>query len=264
MISPRDLLDYFIAPIKTGYDFPKTLVFALVFIFALYLVYLFLKKIKVKVDRRFAVAVVPYVVFGGTLRVLKDLGLLTSYWFVTPGIYFLVLFLIIAVLLLSLLLQKKLKIPYFKTLFVIGILLISFNVSQIRFVNSNGAVLVAIFYLPWVLLFYFSKRWGLENRIVSAVQMFDATTTATAMTFFGYGEQHVLPNIFINLFGSVLFGPFSFVVLKIVGVVLVLVLIDRLSDDKEFSNYLKLAIGILGLATGTRDFTCLLSLCTPS
>jgi uncharacterized membrane protein len=94
--------------------------------------------------------------------------------------------------------------------------------------------------------------------------MFDATTTVTAMTFFGYGEQHVLPTIFINLFSSTLFGPFSFIVLKLIGVVPVLILIDKLSSDKEFNNYLKLAIGILGAATGTRDFSCLLSLCTPS
>jgi len=165
---------------------------------------------------------------------------------------------------ISLVLQKKLKIPYFKTLFIVGILLISLNLSQIKFVNSDAAVFVTIFFLPWALFFYFFKKWGLENRIVTTIQIFDATTTATAMAFFGYGEQHIVPTIFINLFGSVLFGPFSFVILKIIVVVLALVLIDKLSDDKEFNNYLKLAIGILGAATATRDFTCLLSLCTPS
>jgi uncharacterized membrane protein len=119
---------------------------------------------------------------------------------------------------------------------------------------------VLLFYLPWVLLFSVLKRWSLTNRITTLVQLFDATITSVAMTFFGYGEQHVVPTAFINLVGT----PFSFVILKIVGVVLALVLIDKLSDDKEFNNYLKLCIGILGGATGTRDFTCLLTFCSPS
>lgn len=153
---------------------------------------------KIKIDRRFAVAVAPYVVFGGTLRVLKDLGLLTSYWFVTPGIYFLVFFLTITILMFSLFLQKKLKVPYFKTLFTVGILLIALNVSQIKIVNPNSFILTAVFFSPWVLFFYFFKKWSVENRIVTAVQVFDATTTATAMAFFGYGEQHILPKFFIN------------------------------------------------------------------
>jgi len=79
--------------------------------------------------------------------------------------------------------------------------------------------------------------------------MFDASNTFVAVNFFNYFEQHVLPGFFISNF-----SPFSFVVLKAVVVISVLLLLDKYSDDREFNNYLKLIIGILGAATSTRDF----------
>jgi len=84
--------------------------------------------------------------------------------------------------------------------------------------------------------------------------MFDATTTFTSLQFFNYREQHVVPSLFINLF-----SPVSFIILKAVAVVAILILIDKYSEDKEFANYLKLLIGILGGATSLRDFTRLVA-----
>jgi uncharacterized membrane protein len=260
MIDLQEVLDYFLYPTKTGYTFEKTLVFALVFVSAIYLIFLLLKKMKIKIDRRLALAIAPYVAFGGVLRVVEDLGMISSYWFVTPGIYFLVLFIVIFAMLFSMILEKKFRIPYFKTLFLLGLLSFSFLTSLIVPSNLYGFILVSAFYLPWIVLFFVFKKWGLTNRITALVQLFDATATSVAMKFFGYGEQHVLPSAFINLVGD----PFSFVVLKVVGIVLALVLIDKFSDDKEFNTYLKLCIAILGGATGTRDFTCLLTFCKPS
>jgi uncharacterized membrane protein len=260
MVSLQEVLGYFLAPIKTGYTFEKTAVFALVLVIAAYLIFLLLKKLKIKIDRRLAAAVAPYVVFGGVLRVLKDLGIVASYWFVTPGIYFFVSLSVISVLFISIILEKKLKISYFKTLFLFGLLVLSFATGLINPSNFYGFILVLVSYLPWIAFFSVLKKWSLTNRITTLLQLFDATTTSVAMKFFGYGEQHVVPTAFINLIGD----PFSFVILKMVGVVLALVLIDKFSDDKEFNNYLKLCIAILGGATGTRDFTCLLTFCRPS
>jgi uncharacterized membrane protein len=260
MVGFQELVDYFLAPAKTGYTFEKTAVYALVLVAVAYLIFLLLKKLKVKVDSRPAVAIAPYVVFGGVLRVVKDLNIVASYWFVTPGIYFFVSFIVISVLFVSIILEKKFKIPYFKTMFLFGLLALSLLTSLIVPSNFYGLVLVLIFYSPWIALFSVFKRWSLTNRIVALIQLLDATTTSVAMKFFGYGEQHVVPATFISLVGD----PFYFVLLKIVAVVTALVLIDRLSDDKEFNNYLKLCIAILGAATATRDFTCLLTLCKPS
>jgi len=254
-MNPQDFVDYFLSPTKTGYTVPKTLVYSIVFIIAAYMAFLLLKKLKVRTDKKLALAVAPYVAFGGILRSLEDAGSVNSYWFVTPGIYLFVFAVFLSVLAASLLLENKRRIPYFKTSFTIGLLLVSAAITQVKPVNFYGAFLVGLLMLPWIFVFYFFKRWNLSNRIVSTVQMFDATTTFVALNFFSYREQHVLPNFFIGLL-----GPLSFVFLKLAGVVAVLVLIDRFSTDKELNNYLKLLIGILGAATGTRDLFSLISL----
>ncbi|MEE9406424.1 MAG: DUF63 family protein, partial [Candidatus Aenigmarchaeota archaeon] len=67
---------------------------------------------------------------------------------------------------------------------------------------------------------------------------------------FGYLEQHVVPRMLIFDF-----GPISMFVLKIAVVIPVLILIDRYTKDtdKNFINFLKIVILILGLAPGLRD-----------
>ncbi len=264
----KENLDYFLAPKQTGYDITKTLLYALILVVAIYFIYKILyeknkdklKKFKIKIDQRLAIAVAPYVVFGGAIRVLQDAGVVNSYFFMTPGIHILVFGIIFSALLASFVFQKKFSIPYYKTMFLFGILLLPFTLLQLNFSNFYGAVLVLLFFIPWVIIFkspILSKlsKWSKENKIVTLIHIFDATTTAVALYFFGYYEQHVLPTAFINIL-----GPFSFIPLKAVAIIIVLILIDRLSDDKEFNNYLKLVIGILGAATGSRDFISLLAM----
>lgn len=113
------------------------------------------------------------------------------------------------------------------------------------------------------MVIFYLLRWDQSNKIVTLAQLFDATTTFVALNFFGksslgqmgFIEQHVVPTIIINIF-----GPFSFVIVKLIAIVSVLLLIDKFSDEKEFSYFLKIVIGILGGATGSRDFIALLTL----
>ena len=249
------LLDYFFHPKKTGYDIPKTLTYGIIFILAILLIFKILKRLKVKIDKKLALAISPYIVFGGAIRVLQDAGILNSYLFVTPGIYVFVFSIVFSLILLGLLLERKKGIPYFKPVFLIGIILAALPLAFLEIVNFYGIGLVILFYLPWVLIFYFLKTWSLENRLVTLVQMFDATVTFTALQFFGFGEQHILPTLLIKLF-----SPVSFVFAKLITVVLILILIDKFAEDKEFSRFLKLCIGILGGATGSRDFIALATL----
>lgn len=257
----KDLIDYFLAPKQTGYDVAKTLLYASILVAAVYSIYEILKGLKVKIDQRLAVAVTPYIVFGAAIRVLQDAAVINSYFFMTPGIYVLVFGITFCALTISIVLQKRFSTPYHKITFVLGLLLLPFTLAQLDFANFYGGGLVFLFFVPWVVAFEAASKisskiskWSLENKIVTLTHIFDATTTAVALSFFGYYEQHVLPTFFINIF-----GPFSFVFLKATVIIGILVLIDRVSDDKEFNNYLKLVIGILGAATGSRDFITLLA-----
>jgi len=263
-VLSKESLDYFLSPKETGYDLPKTALYAVLLVVAVYTIYRALKKLKIKIDERLAVAIAPYVAFGGCLRVIKDAGLVDSYLFVTPGIYVFVFSIVFSVLLLSILLQKKFKIEYYKTMFLIGVLLLPFVLAQLDFANLNAVPIVALFLAPWAAMLIFVK-WSAANKIVSALHMFDANTTFTAVSFFGYYEQHILPTFFINSL-----GPASFIILKFAAVVISLYLIDKFSDkfssnkfssrlliNKDFGLYIKIVIGVLGAATGTRDFISL-------
>jgi uncharacterized membrane protein len=249
-------LDYFLAPKQTGYDVPKTLLYAIVLVVAAYYIYKILKKLKVKINRELAIAVSPYVVLGAMIRVLQDAGTIDSYLFMTPGIYFFVFGITFSVLVVSYFVERRFGIGYYKISFVVGLFLLSFALSHLYFSNFYGGFLVGLFFVPWICIIGIKRiRWAVENKIVTLVHLFDATTTFVSLQFFGYYEQHVLPTALINAL-----GPFSFIVLKVVAIVAMLVIIDRFSNDKDFNNYIKLIIGILGAATGTRDFISLLSM----
>ncbi len=253
------LLEYFLQPKRSGYDVPKTLTYGLLLVAAVYVIYETLKKLKVKIDRRLAIAIAPYVVLGSSIRVLEDLGLIHGNIFVTPGIYVFVFAITIAALLVSLFIEKKRGIPYFKPVCMFGTLLMSLPLSVLiaslmTHINLYGALLFVVFFVPWILLFKF-LRWSGENKAVMSLQMLDATATFVSLQFFNFYEQHILPTAFINIF-----GPASFIVVKAVGIAVLLMAIDKFSDDKQFNTYVKLVIGVLGAATGTRDLLALMAL----
>ena len=254
MVTFEEIINYFTDPTATGYTVEKTLIFALLLIGAVYGIFELMKKIKLKLDYRLVLGIIPYVLVGGTLRVIEDAGIFTSYWLVTPGIYILTFAIALITLFVSLFLQNKFGIPYFKIFFTVGLLSFAFLLPLLNFVNLHGLLFVALFFVPWIIILY-KIRWGLVNKLVALAQMFDATATYVAIEFFGYYEKHVLPSFLINVF-----SPVSFIFVKIIGIVIILFLIDKSKGDKEFNNFLKLIIGILGLGTGTRDFLRLLAL----
>lgn len=263
MVSLQDLIDYFLNPTAQGYDVPKTIIFSLLLVLAAYLIYRGLRKLKVKIDYRLALGVGPYIAFGASIRVLQDAGILNSILFITPNIYILVYGITFIVLCISLLLEKRYKISYHKVLFLTGLILFSFSAVFLTPTNFRGIALVVAFYLPWLIALSLFKKWSVTNRAVLAVQMFDAVVTFVTINFFGqnnlgsvgFFEQHLIPAFVMNMF-----GPFSFIIVKLIAITTILILIDRFSKDIEFNNYLKLVIAVLGAATGTRDFIALSTL----
>ena len=240
---------------RGGYNPINTTVYSIILIAFVLLIFKLLKKLKVKFDKRLALAVSPFVLLGSSMRVLEDSGILYGRLFITPGIYFLILGVTISTLLISLFLEKKKGIPYFKPMFIVGLILASPILGILQYKNFLGVVYVILFFIPWIILLKIIP-WLKENKIVTGIHLFDANTTFVSLSYFGYYEQHVVPRYLINLFGT----PFSFVILKFIALVGILFIIDKYSDDKEFNNYIKLIIGILGAATGTRDLLRLFSL----
>jgi uncharacterized membrane protein len=238
------------------YTFLNTFVYAVEFVLASYLFFIFLKRFKIKIDKKLVISFSSFVLFGSSLRVLEDVGIVKSIFLITPLIYLLVGLILVFVLLVSLALQKNFKIPYHKTSFLFGLLLSILNLSFLvtRIINLNAVALVLAFLLPWLILLKIVK-WRKENKAVLLAQIFDATVTFIGVNFFGYREIHVFPNFLIEIF-----SPLSFIFLKAFVVFSVLVLLDKYLKKKEERNFIKLIVGTLGASTGIRDFLRILLL----
>jgi len=246
---------YFVNPIflNQGYNPVNTVAYALILVVAAYFIYKILVRMKVKIDRRLGMSVVPYIILGSSSRILVDSGITDTYLLVSPFIYVVIFVVTFAVLLMSRYLEREYKIPYYKIMTGVGVALVIIPISFLRIGNPIALVYVLAFFAPWPIILYFVK-WSEANKIVLATQMFDATNTVVALQFFGYSEQHVVPNLFIGFL-----SPWVFIPLKLVVVTAALVLIDNYSKDKQFNNFLKLVIAILGGATSLRDFLRLIS-----
>jgi len=202
---------------------------------------------------------IPFIFLGSGVRALVDNGIYPYSWFlITPGIYFIVGGAAILAIFLGLLIQKKANFDYKYTIFIIGMIL-----AIVNYINISSLNLIAIFevLLVWfilTLIFAISSRfWILYkdkiNLSILSAHIFDASSTFIAVDYYGYWEQHVIPNSIYNLSGTAI----SMFPLKIIVISFVLYLIDKYIDDELISGTLKLAVFVLGLAPGIRNFLSL-------
>ncbi len=243
---------YYIDPIvlNQGYNFVNTLTYALLVVIATWFTFKFLEKMKVEINRNFVVSIMILVVLGTMVRLLEEAGISTSYFLVTPMIWIETFAFVFGLFLASKFVEKRFKIPYYKTLSAVGLALILIPLTLIlgKLTQFTGMIISLGLLIPFALILYLIK-WKLENKLVSMAHIFDATATFTAIQFFGFTELHVVPRLLIGTF-----NPSAFIIVKILVVVGILILIDKYSDDKKFNNFLKLIIAIIGLAPAIRDF----------
>jgi uncharacterized membrane protein len=240
------LTENFITPLCKYYTPVNTIVYGLILIVAVYGLYKLLRVLKVDINKKFFIAVLPFIIYGGWTRALNDhaAGIYNSVLFCSPPIYFFVFVIALASLLTGLLIQRKLHISYEKVMLAVGIALLLFNATLTRITNFTGLFydigLIVIFGMIFFGIHKLRpKLLSLENAGIITSHLLDASSSFVAITFFGFYEQHVLPGLF----------P-----LKIIVVWFVLYYIDKSKEDKFYKNYLKIIILILGLALGIRDF----------
>ncbi|MEM0473391.1 MAG: DUF63 family protein [Candidatus Aenigmatarchaeota archaeon] len=246
---------YFVQPIlqKEGYNVVNTFAYAILFIILSYLTFNFLKTLKIKIDYFLAFSISPYIISGVIVRVLNDAGIIKGYIFVTPNIWLLFFTIILLAIIASSLAERKFKIPYYKTMFLFGFIILSFLLGMVKINNFLALWYFLAFFIPAAVLISLVK-FSIENKIVLSLQALDSIVTAIAITWFGYTEQHVLPRILIEKTNT----AFSFVIVKIAVIYFALKLLDDYEKDKEFNFYIKLLIAVLGLSTGLRSLLRLL------
>ena len=254
------LEEYFIEPMGHYYTVPNTIAYSIIFVFVVYVVYkYFLKRpgMKLKIDNRFMLSLVPFILLGGIMRSLEDAEFYQGFFFVSPGIYVTVFLMTITSLVISLLVERHTGEKYWKTMIAIGSVLCAYNLYQVfsrGIIKWDGVLMILGLVALWSIVFgavhlKFPKYLSRVNYPILVSHLFDGSATFVALTYFSYVEQHVLPNFFIGLLG----GAWVMFPLKILIVWPVLYLIDKNVEDKEFRTWLKVAVLILGLALGTRD-----------
>ncbi|MEM4368349.1 MAG: DUF63 family protein, partial [Candidatus Anstonellales archaeon] len=233
------------------YNLVNTFTYSFIFILISLLTFKILKKFKIKIDIKLVIAILPFIFSFIILRVLKDADILKSYIFVTPNIWFLSFFCIMISLFLFIFFEKKTQIPYYKSMFITGFIIFSFLLGTIQ-IKNIFAVFYIIPFVIFLVLILLIIRDSLENKIILGVQTFDSIVTAVSIKWFGYEEQHVLPRFIIEKTGT----PFSFILVKFFVIYFSLKVLDK--QDAELNNFIKILIGIVGVATGMRDLLRLL------
>lgn len=244
-----------------GYTTFNTIIFGLV----LGLIILGIIKIFDRLDKDpldLIYPLIPIIVFGSTSRALVDNGVYPRiHLLATPGIYISIGLMTIVILVVSTLVERYLNIRYTDviTIFAIAICVPNIVLLIVHGINLKVTLFELLLFLIITGIFFLLKNkteiiGSKGNLEVLAAHIFDATSTFVAMDFFGYYEQHVLPTMLIN------FSHTAFIMypLKIGVILLVLYIIDHHINDKMANHMLKLAVFILGLAPGIRNFTTLI------
>jgi uncharacterized membrane protein len=242
-----------------GYTTLNTVVFGIILGISILLIIKMFKYIK-KDPADLMIPLVPFIFFGSSARALVDNNIYPlTYLLVTPGIYLLTGFAAIITLLTAVFLERKTNFDYRYTVAAVGAVICIPNIFFMGQVNMVAALQVvggwAIVSSIFIIL---RNKWTLLkdkfNLSVLMAHLFDAASTYVAVDFYGYSEQHVLPNALTGFAGSaIIMFP-----LKITVILGSLYIIDTYIEDRNVANMLKLAIFILGLAPGLRNFLSLI------
>jgi len=252
------ILDFLQNYFFSGYTIFNTIVYGIILVIFVYLIIKMFEYYDLN-PINLIFPLIPFIFLGSGTRALVDNGIYPYSWFlITPGIYFIVGGIAILSIFIGLFIQKRTNFNYKYTIFIIGTVLAIINFINIPSINLIAISQISIIWIVLTLIIAISsKYWSLYkdkiNLSILSAHLFDASTTFIAVDFFGYWEQHVIPNSIYNLSGTAI----TMFPLKIIVISFVLYLIDKYIDDDIISGTLKLTVFILGLAPGVRNILSL-------
>jgi uncharacterized membrane protein len=242
-----------------GYTILNTIVFGIILGIVILLIIKMFSYLK-KDPADLMIPLIPFIFFGSSARALVDNNIYPlTYILVTPGIYILTGTLAIITVLAAVFLERKTNFDYRYIIFIVGAAICIPNIIFFGPINLVATLqVVGVWVLFSSVFILLRNKWALLknkfNLSVLMAHLFDASSTYIAVDFYGYSEQHVLPSALTGLVGSaIIMFP-----LKIVVIFSALYIIDHYIEDRTIANMLKLAIFILGLAPGLRNFLSLI------
>jgi uncharacterized membrane protein len=226
---------------------------------------------RIDFDRNFLMATIPYIIFGITLRMLVDVGIYekSQYWNVTPGVHIVSVSLGMAGVLTGLFLRRYFEIEYWVPVMAVGSLAALFVLSKlVPEIDHPVRILPPVFMAGGItaiiyLLSGFHPKLGIfrwpSNMAIIFAHLFDGSATYIGIDYYGFYEEHLLPDILINAAGT----AFVMIPLKIMVVLLAIYYVERWyreeaqgEDVKKMTtqyHVLKLVFFILGFGPGMRD-----------
>ncbi len=281
---------YFIKPVydRTGYNIINTLFYAVIALFFAFIFFKILKREKVKLDDRFVLRVIPFIILGSVVRVVTDatggvsLGLpnqflqnssalfglygfvgglhIYDYGFLTatPGIYIVIGMLTF----LSLIFFNRIKrmdlLPPFALVLLLPhlILLLPLIKNWLHFLLIVVLSLIGLF-SGKLLLERVKLKAGLSQLLVVFSHSLDGAASYVAIDLFNgnYFEQHVVSGALGTVFGTM----FAFYVVKVLFSTLAVWIVETSDDERDEKTYILLLLIIFGLAPGVRDALRLLA-----
>jgi len=266
---------YYIDPIRLGqpYNVVDTLTYALILICAVYLIYRWLKRSGIAIDRAFVLATLPYVVVGGLLRVVQDTGMITSdlqFLLVTPLIFFVIFFFTTCCLLVSRFVAQQGLVKNFVHLYcaagsatalTIALVLAAYGTTTTRIDLYILSIIPLMAVTATAVIWAFMRnvmRWRYVSDPLYVTLIFGHMLDASATSYgidlhpaLHYVEQHVVGSNLIQWTGTA-FVMFPLKLVVLFPAIYVLELY-RKEADPDFWHLVVLAMIIVGLAPGIRD-----------
>ncbi|VVB67117.1 Uncharacterised protein [Candidatus Norongarragalina meridionalis] len=249
--------EYFINPLAqpnayAPYNIVNTAVFAALALAAAFLLYYFIKKLRVRIDARLFYAIIPFIFFGSALRVWQDAGWLprvfeiggiTLYPFVTPEIYVLVFLVLVVAYLLTRNLESTRNAGILLAAITVLPLLTQVKQPALAFgIVVLAAAALALFIWLW---WYRGLRPTIPEKLVVFSQSLDGAASFLGIQFGNYFEQHLVGGLIMGMspiFFFLVKAAFGFAVVELLR-----------NEKEEERNYIMLLIMIFGLAPGLRD-----------
>lgn len=265
---------YYIDPVRYDqpYNIVETLTFALILIVSLYLIYEWLRREQIDVNREFVLATIPFVVLGALVRSIYDTGMVTSdsrFLLVTPLIYFVLFFFTASVLIVSRAFETRGMIrnclEWYRNIGIassaaVALLLVHWGLTRttiaLDVILIIGGMAIVSSLAVWGFMRYI-MRWEYVTdtlfKILIFGQLLDASATAYGIDLhpLGYVEEHVVGSALIAWTGT----AFIFFPLKIVVLLPAIYLMHTYKKEIQpaFWHLVILAMIIVGLGPGLRD-----------
>ena len=271
---------------QEGYTIVSEITYGIILILALYAIYKLLKRLKIAVDWRFALALMPYILFGPISRVLEDTGYFeepVAYWFISPLIYLQIAIYAIFFLLLGYYLEKNYKkslITVNRVVFLGGLIflipslyLVSAWILGDRWGSTTGVqfdlflVVIGLVLLIVGLVYLFAHIFRNKGQIsvyknplnlaMLSGHLIDGLTSYISIKDplnmgLSYAEKHPASNTLLEIWGP-LFPIVKFFLIIIVIYVFDILYKEELKNHLTLVNLIKIGILILGFSPGLRD-----------